>query len=85
MLGLLYSRPKVKSPPQDILLKLQQDHTMKEASEASSMFVFKLGLAKLKCSFLMNGLVFESVEVLLCIFFNMLRFSDFGSLLQACV
>lgn len=60
-----YSRPKVKSPPQDILLKLQQEHTLKEESEASSMFVFKLGLAKLKCSFLMNGLVFDSVEVLL--------------------
>ncbi|KAG2321665.1 hypothetical protein Bca52824_014878 [Brassica carinata] len=54
--------PKVKSPPQEILLKLQQEHTLKEASEASSMFVFKLGLAKLKCSFLMNGLVFDSVE-----------------------
>ncbi|CAH2066725.1 unnamed protein product [Thlaspi arvense] len=54
--------PKVKSAPQEILLKLQQEHTLKEASEASSMFVFKLGLAKLKCSFLMNGLVFDSVE-----------------------
>ncbi|KAJ4874821.1 UDP-glucose:glycoprotein glucosyltransferase [Raphanus sativus] len=54
--------PKVKSPPQEILLKLQQERTLKEASEASSLFVFKLGLAKLKCSFLMNGLVFDSVE-----------------------
>lgn len=54
--------PKVKTLPQDILLKLRQEHTLKEASEASSMFVFKLGLAKLKCSFLMNGLVFDSVE-----------------------
>ncbi|XP_010436736.1 PREDICTED: UDP-glucose:glycoprotein glucosyltransferase-like [Camelina sativa] len=46
----------------DILLKLQQEHTLKEASEARSMFVFKLGLAKLKCSFLMNGIVFDYVE-----------------------
>lgn len=29
------------------------------------MFVFKLGLAKLQCCLLMNGLVFDSNQVLL--------------------
>ncbi|XP_010523682.1 PREDICTED: UDP-glucose:glycoprotein glucosyltransferase isoform X2 [Tarenaya hassleriana] len=54
--------PKVRSPPQDILLRLEKEQTLKEASEESSLFVFKLGLAKLRCCFLMNGLVFDSVE-----------------------
>ncbi|GLU02935.1 hypothetical protein SLE2022_201650 [Rubroshorea leprosula] len=53
---------KVKSPPQDILLKLEKEQTFKELSQESSMFVFKLGLAKLRCSLLMNGLVFDSTE-----------------------
>lgn len=54
--------PKVKSPPQDILLKLKKENTFKEVSEQSSMFVFKLGLAKLHCCLLMNGLVLDSGE-----------------------
>jgi hypothetical protein len=36
-----------------------------EESQESSMFVFKLGVAKLQCCLLMNGLVFDSNEVLL--------------------
>ncbi|KAK9048740.1 hypothetical protein SSX86_032293, partial [Deinandra increscens subsp. villosa] len=48
---------KAKTPPQDTLLKLEKDHSFLESSQASSLFVFKLGLAKLECSLLMNGLV----------------------------
>lgn len=58
------SRPKVKAPPQDILLKLQKEQSFKENSEESSKFVFKLGLSKLKCCLLMNGIVLDSSEVL---------------------
>ncbi|KAG6709705.1 hypothetical protein I3842_06G146800 [Carya illinoinensis] len=54
--------PKAKSPPQDILLRLEKEKTFKNVSEESSMFVFKLGLAKLQCRLLMNGLVFDSNE-----------------------
>ncbi|KAG5248502.1 UDP-glucose:glycoprotein glucosyltransferase [Salix suchowensis] len=57
--------PKVKSPPQDILLKLAKEQTYKELSQESSMFVFKLGLNKLQCCLLMNGLVFDSSEEVL--------------------
>lgn len=56
-------RPKVKTPPQDTLLKLEKDQTLSELSVESSLFAFKLGLAKLKCSLLMNGLVYEPNEV----------------------
>uniref|UniRef100_A0A2N9ITC7 UDP-glucose:glycoprotein glucosyltransferase thioredoxin-like domain-containing protein n=1 Tax=Fagus sylvatica TaxID=28930 RepID=A0A2N9ITC7_FAGSY len=52
--------PKVKSPPQEILLKLEREQTFKELSQESSMFVFKLGLAELQCCLLMNGLVVDS-------------------------
>ncbi|KAJ0710636.1 putative UDP-glucose:Glycoprotein Glucosyltransferase [Helianthus annuus] len=48
---------KAKTPPQDTLLKLEKDQSFRESSQASSLFVFKLGLAKLECSLLMNGLV----------------------------
>ncbi|KAF4392729.1 hypothetical protein F8388_010752 [Cannabis sativa] len=54
--------PKAKSPPQDLLLKLEKEQTFKELSEETSLFVFKLGLAKLQCSLLMNGLVIDSKE-----------------------
>lgn len=53
---------KAKSPPQDLLLKLEKEQTYKELSQESSMFVFKLGLAKLQCGLLMNGLVVDSNE-----------------------
>ncbi|XVF67689.1 hypothetical protein PTKIN_Ptkin10aG0141700 [Pterospermum kingtungense] len=53
---------KAKSPPQEILLKLEKEQTFKELSQESSFFVFKLGLGKLRCSLLMNGLVFDSSE-----------------------
>lgn len=54
--------PKVKSPPQDILLKLEREQTFKEESQESSMFVYRLGVAKLQCCLLMNGLVYDSSE-----------------------
>ncbi|XVE66939.1 hypothetical protein DITRI_Ditri08aG0119800 [Diplodiscus trichospermus] len=54
--------PKAKSPPQEILLKLEKEQKFKELSQESSLFVFKLGVAKLQCSLLMNGLVFDSSE-----------------------
>ncbi|KAJ9158912.1 hypothetical protein P3X46_024455 [Hevea brasiliensis] len=54
--------PQATSPPQDILLKLEKEKTNNELSQESSMFVFKLGLYKLKSCLLMNGLVFDSSE-----------------------
>ncbi|KAL6178989.1 hypothetical protein ACLB2K_050505 [Fragaria x ananassa] len=54
--------PKVKSPPQGILLKLEREQTYKERAHESTIFVFKLGLAKLQCCLLMNGLVLDSNE-----------------------
>ncbi|KAK7399679.1 hypothetical protein VNO78_10868 [Psophocarpus tetragonolobus] len=53
---------KVKSPPQQILLMLYKDEKLKELSQESSKFVFKLGLSKLQCSLLMNGLVIDPTE-----------------------
>ncbi|TKY60158.1 UDP-glucose:glycoprotein glucosyltransferase [Spatholobus suberectus] len=53
---------KVKSPPQEILLKLYKDQKLKELSQESSKFVFNLGLSKLQCSLLVNGLVIEPTE-----------------------
>ncbi|CAL5438882.1 unnamed protein product [Camellia sinensis] len=54
--------PKAKSPPQDALLKLEKEQTFTELSQESSMFVFKLGLVKLQCCLLMNGLVVDANE-----------------------
>lgn len=59
----LLSRPKTKTPPQDILLKLEKDQSFKEISQESSLSIFKLGLAKLQCVLLMNGLVVDANEV----------------------
>ncbi|KAL7002014.1 hypothetical protein U1Q18_003164 [Sarracenia purpurea var. burkii] len=53
--------PTAKSPPQDTLLKLGKEQTSNDSQE-SSVFVFKLGLAKLECCLLMNGLVFDANE-----------------------
>ncbi|KAM7478863.1 hypothetical protein LguiA_027076 [Lonicera macranthoides] len=54
--------PNAKSHPQDTLLKLEKEQTFNELSQESSMFVFKLGLAKLQCCLLLNGLVHDSNE-----------------------
>ncbi|KAI3702099.1 hypothetical protein L6452_27772 [Arctium lappa] len=54
--------PLAKTLPQDTLLKLEKDQSFREPSQASSLFVFKLGLAKLECSLLMNGLVHDYNE-----------------------
>ncbi|XP_050375561.1 UDP-glucose:glycoprotein glucosyltransferase [Argentina anserina] len=54
--------PKVKSPPQGILLKLEKEQTYKDLAHESTIFVFKLGLSKLQCCLLMNGLVLDSNE-----------------------
>ncbi|KAF0915839.1 hypothetical protein E2562_039167 [Oryza meyeriana var. granulata] len=51
-----------KSHPQDVLLKLQKENIYKQEAEESSRFVQKLGLYKLQCCLLMNGLVHESSE-----------------------
>ncbi|CAM8984047.1 unnamed protein product [Rhodiola kirilowii] len=53
---------KSTDPPQDLLLKLVKEQRLKELSLESSMSVYKLGLAKLKCCLLFNGLVYESSE-----------------------
>ncbi|CAI9103836.1 OLC1v1002407C1 [Oldenlandia corymbosa var. corymbosa] len=54
--------PSVKVPPQDILLKLQKEKSYEDLSQETSSFVSKLGLAKLQCCLLMNGLVYEANE-----------------------
>ncbi|XP_071733652.1 UDP-glucose:glycoprotein glucosyltransferase-like [Rutidosis leptorrhynchoides] len=54
--------PKAKTPPQDTLLKLEKEQSFRESSQESSLFVFKLGMAKLEYSLLMNGLVHSSNE-----------------------
>ncbi|KAJ4832577.1 hypothetical protein Tsubulata_030778 [Turnera subulata] len=54
--------PQAKSPPQDMLLKLEKEQSFKELAHESSMSVFKLGLFKLQCCLLMNGLVFDANE-----------------------
>ncbi|KAK6156984.1 hypothetical protein DH2020_011232 [Rehmannia glutinosa] len=54
--------PTAKSPPQDTLLRLEKEQTWNEQSQESSVFAFKLGLAKLECPLLMNGLVNEPNE-----------------------
>ncbi|KAJ1295214.1 hypothetical protein BS78_01G207000 [Paspalum vaginatum] len=51
-----------KSHPQELLLKLQKENMYKQEAEESSSFVHKLGLNKLQCCLLMNGLVHESNE-----------------------
>ncbi|KAJ1419971.1 UDP-glucose:Glycoprotein Glucosyltransferase [Sesbania bispinosa] len=58
----IFRRPKVKSPPQEILLKLEKEAELKELSQESSKLVFKLGLSKIQCSLLMNGLVIDPTE-----------------------
>lgn len=60
----IFCRPKVKSPPQEILLKLEKEPELKELSQESSKLVFKLGLSKIQCSLLMNGLVIDPNEVM---------------------
>ncbi|KAI5389845.1 hypothetical protein KIW84_075234, partial [Lathyrus oleraceus] len=51
-----------KSPPQEILLKLKKEPELKELSQESSKTVFKLGLSKIQCSLLMNGLFIDPTE-----------------------
>ncbi|KAL8535987.1 hypothetical protein ACS0TY_011576 [Phlomoides rotata] len=54
--------PRVISPPQDTLLRVEKDQNLNELFQESSMFAFKLGLTTLECSLLMNGLVHEPNE-----------------------
>ncbi|KAL0365044.1 UNVERIFIED_CONTAM: UDP-glucose:glycoprotein glucosyltransferase [Sesamum angustifolium] len=54
--------PKAKSPPQDTLQKLEKEQKWNELAQESSLFAFKLGLTKLECSLLMNGLVSDPNE-----------------------
>lgn len=56
-------RSNAKSHPQDVLLKLRNENMYKQEAVESSRFVHKLGLYKLQCCLLMNGLVHESNEV----------------------
>jgi UDP-glucose:glycoprotein glucosyltransferase len=58
-------RSSAKSHPQDVLLKMQKEDMFKHEAEESSRFVHKLGLYKLRCCLLMNGLVHESNEVII--------------------
>ncbi|CAA7402965.1 unnamed protein product [Spirodela intermedia] len=56
----LQSKPRTL--PRDTLIELGKDLSFKKEAEESSLFVFKLGLARRECSLLMNGLVFEATE-----------------------
>lgn len=56
-------RSQSKSPPQDVLLKLEKEKSFEDVAKESSMLVFNLGLSKRKCCLLMNGLVYNSNEV----------------------
>jgi len=47
-----------------MLLKLEKEPELKELSQESSKLVFKLGLSKIQCSLLMNGLVIDPNEVM---------------------
>ncbi|KAL0920817.1 hypothetical protein M5K25_009987 [Dendrobium thyrsiflorum] len=53
---------KAKSPPQDMLLKVEKEPKYKEEAEGTTHFVYKLGLSKLQCCLLLNGLVHEPSE-----------------------
>ncbi|KAJ4784375.1 UDP-glucose:glycoprotein glucosyltransferase 1 [Rhynchospora pubera] len=53
---------RAKLPPQDVLLNIQRENKFKEEAAESSLFSFKIGLYKLGCSLLMNGLVREASE-----------------------
>jgi hypothetical protein len=48
-----------------MLLKMQKEDMFKQEAEESSRFVHKLGLYKLQCCLLMNGLVHEPTEVII--------------------
>jgi UDP-glucose:glycoprotein glucosyltransferase len=65
LLVFVMHRSGAKSHPQDELLKLQKENLYKQEAEENSRFVHKLGLYKLQCCLLMNGLVHESNEVLI--------------------
>ncbi|PKU85714.1 UDP-glucose:glycoprotein glucosyltransferase [Dendrobium catenatum] len=43
-------RAKAKSPPQDMLLKVEKEPKYKEEAEGTTHFVYKLGLSKLRLS-----------------------------------
>ncbi|KAG0448863.1 hypothetical protein HPP92_027626 [Vanilla planifolia] len=53
---------RAKSLPHETLLELEKESNFKEKVEGSSHFVYKLGLYKLHCCLLLNGLVHESSE-----------------------
>ncbi|GKD98736.1 UDP-glucose:glycoprotein glucosyltransferase, partial [Tanacetum coccineum] len=55
---------KEKTPPQDNLLKIEKDQSFRKSSQESSLFIFKLGMSKLECSFLMNGLINSRTDIL---------------------
>ncbi|KAK4837948.1 hypothetical protein QYF36_009741 [Acer negundo] len=57
------TKGKISSPR--LITKLEKGQTFKEHAQDSSMFVFKLGLAKMQCCLLMNGLVYDSSEEVL--------------------
>ncbi|KAK1310475.1 UDP-glucose:glycoprotein glucosyltransferase [Acorus calamus] len=60
--AILYVVSKAKSPPQETLLKIEKDLELKQKADESSLFIFNLGLSKLECSMLMNGLIYETSE-----------------------
>jgi UDP-glucose:glycoprotein glucosyltransferase len=65
LLVFVIRRSGAKSHPQDVLLKLLKESSYKQEAEENSRFVHKLGLYKLQCCLLMNGLVQESNEVII--------------------
>ncbi|GLJ16960.1 hypothetical protein SUGI_0293070 [Cryptomeria japonica] len=53
---------KADSPPQNILLSLENEVKFKSLAYQSTLFVFKLGLSKIQSCLLMNGLVYPSSQ-----------------------
>ncbi|KAI5067704.1 hypothetical protein GOP47_0018232 [Adiantum capillus-veneris] len=56
-------RSRVKSPPEEILLKLEKGSDYEENVLKSTLFVYKLGLQELQPCLLMNGVVHTSTSL----------------------
>eukprot|EP00250_Pteridium_aquilinum_P011892 c20372_g1_i1 orf=227-5122(+) len=56
-------RARAKSPPQEILLKLEKGSENEESILQSTLFVYKLGLQELQPCLLMNGVVHTSTSL----------------------
>ncbi|MCO5576449.1 hypothetical protein L7F22_030259 [Adiantum nelumboides] len=56
-------KSRAKSPPEEILLKLEKGSEYEESALQSSLFVYKLGLQEMQPCLLMNGVVHTSTSL----------------------